>query len=125
MAQKVQVILVDDVDGGEADETVSFALDGVSYEIDVSQENAQALREALAPWVGHARRVGGRSSGRARSAAASTSSAAPAPKPSGRSRGGGRENLSAVRAWAREHGFQVSDRGRVSSEVMAAYDKAH
>src|SRR5918911_1549077 len=68
MAQKVQVILVDDVDGGEAAETVSFALDGVSYEIDVSEKNATALREALAPWVGHARRVGGRSSGgRARS----------------------------------------------------------
>ncbi len=57
MAQKVQVILVDDVDGGEAAETVSFALDGVSYEIDVSQKNAKALRDALGAWVGHARRV--------------------------------------------------------------------
>src|SRR5215213_4306718 len=63
MAQKVQVILVDDVDGGEATETVSFALDGVSYEIDVSEPNAAKLRDALAPWVGHARRVGGRSGG--------------------------------------------------------------
>src|SRR4051812_50119181 len=63
MAQKVQVILVDDVDGGEASETVSFSLDGVSYEIDVSESNAGALRDALAPWVGHARRVGGRSGG--------------------------------------------------------------
>lgn len=120
MAQKVQVILVDDVDGGEAKETVSFALDGVSYEIDVSEKNAGALRDALAPWVGHARRVGGRSSaGRSRSASSSGGS--------GRSRGssGGRHDLSDVRAWARENGYQVSDRGRVSSEVIAAYEKAH
>lgn len=116
MAQKVQVVLVDDVDGGEADETVSFALDGVSYEIDVSQENAQGLRDALAPWVGHARRVGGRSSGR-RSSGSS--------KGGSRGNGGGRENLSDVRTWARENGYQVSDRGRVSSEVMSAYQSAH
>jgi Lsr2 len=120
MAQKVQVILVDDVDGGKAEETVSFALDGVSYEIDVSEKNASALREALAPWVGHARRVGGRaSSGRSRSTSSGGGS--------GRSRGssGGRHDLSDVRAWARENGYQVSDRGRVSSEVIAAYEKAH
>jgi hypothetical protein len=121
MAQKVQVILVDDVDGGEAAETVSFALDGVSYEIDVSEKNADALREALAPWVGHARRVGGRSGGGRTRSSSSTGG-------SGRSRsssGGGRHDLSEVRAWARENGYQVSDRGRVSSEVIAAYEKAH
>jgi Lsr2 len=123
MAQKVQVILVDDFDGGEAAETVSFALDGVSYEIDVSEKNATALREALAPWVGHARRVGGRSSGgRARSSSSGGGGGG-----GGRSRGssGGRHDLSDVRAWARENGYQVSDRGRVSSEVIAAYEKAH
>jgi hypothetical protein len=119
MAQKVQVILVDDVDGGEANETVSFALDGVSYEIDVSDANAGKLRDSLAPWVGHARRVGGRSGGssggtRARSGGGS-----------GRSRGNSKHDLSDVRSWARENGFQVSDRGRVSSEVIAAYEKAH
>jgi hypothetical protein len=122
MAQKVQVILVDDVDGGEAAETVSFALDGVSYEIDVSEKNASTLRDALAQWVGHARRVGGRSGGgRSRSASSGGSGG------SGRSRGssGGRHDLSDVRAWARENGYQVSDRGRVSSEVIAAYEKAH
>jgi hypothetical protein len=122
MAQKVQVILVDDVDGGEASETVSFALDGVSYEIDVSESNAAALRDALAPWVGHARRVGGRSGGsgggRARSGGSGGSG-------SGRSRGNSKHDLSDVRSWARENGFQVSDRGRVSSEVIAAYEKAH
>ena len=123
MAQKVQVLLVDDVDGGEASETVSFSLDGVSYEIDVSEPNAAKLRDALAPWVGHARRVGGRSGGsggaRARSGGGSGSGG------SGRSRGNSKHDLSNVRSWARENGFQVSDRGRVSSEVIAAYEKAH
>ena len=113
MAQKVQVILVDDFDGGEADETVSFALDGISYEIDVSEANAEAIREALAPWLGHARRVGGRSTVRSRSSAVKSRPAAE------------RTDLSDVRSWARENGFQVSDRGRVSSEVRAAYEAAH
>ena len=110
MAQKVQVILVDDVDGGDADETVSFALDGVSYEIDLNAKNASALRDSLATWVGHARRVGGRSgAGRRRS---SRSAAAGA---------GSNE----VREWAREHGYKVSDRGRISAEVQQAYAAAH
>lgn len=116
MAQKVQVILVDDIDGGEAEETVSFALDGVSYEIDVSSDNAEQIREAMAPWIGHARRVGGRSGTRrakGRSSAANGSS------------GGARSSLADVRAWARENGYEVSDRGRVSAEVMEAYDNAH
>lgn len=112
MAQKVQVILVDDVDGGEADETVSFALDGVNYEIDLSAGNAAELRDALASWVGHARRTGGRASGARRSAGAA------------RARSGSRD-LTAVRSWARDNGFSVSDRGRVSSEVLTAYDAAH
>ena len=122
MAQKVQVILVDDVDGGEASETVSFSLDGVSYEIDVSESNAAALRDALAPWVGHARRVGGRSGGSSGGGSRAKSGSA---NSSGRSRGNSKHDLSNVRSWARENGFQVSDRGRVSSEVIAAYEKAH
>jgi len=113
MAQKTQVILVDDIDGGEADETVTFALDGVSYEIDVSDANAKAIREGLALWIGHARRVGGRSSVRARATAGRSRPAAE------------RADLSEMRAWARENGFQVSDRGRVSDEVRAAYAAAH
>jgi hypothetical protein len=124
MAQKVQVILVDDVDGGEAAETVSFALDGVSYEIDVSEKNANALRDALSSWVGHARRVGGRSGG-GRSRANSSSGSSRSRGSSGGGGGGGKHDLSDVRAWARENGYQVSDRGRVSSEVIAAYEKAH
>lgn len=110
MAQKVQVILVDDLDGGEAEESVSFSLDGVTYEIDLSSINAEALREAIAPWVGHARRVSGRV-GRGRGP--------------GRPRTVAKADLGEVRAWARENGFQVSDRGRVSAEVMSAYDGAH
>ncbi len=121
MAQKVQVILVDDVDGGEATETVTFALDGVSYEIDVSEANASALRDALAPWVGHARRVSGRGS----SAGSSSSGGGGRAKSAGRSRGNSKFDLTDVRSWARENGFQVSDRGRVSGEVLAAYEKAH
>lgn len=112
MAQKVQVILVDDVDGGEADETLSFALDGISYEIDVSAANAEAIRDALSPWVEHARRVGGRAAARGRTLVKSRPAAE-------------RTDLSDVRSWARENGYQVSDRGRVSSEVRAAYEAAH
>jgi hypothetical protein len=104
MAQRVQVVLVDDVDGGSADETVTFALDGAAYEIDLNSANAASLREALAPWVGHARRV----SGRTRSARRGARS------------GGG--NSAEIREWARSAGYSVSDRGRIPAEVKAAYD---
>lgn len=115
MAQKVQVILVDDLDGGTATETVTFALDGVSYEIDLSESNAAKLRDGFAEWVGHARKAGtSKSGGRSRAAA-----------PAGRSRGAGKPDLGDVRVWARDNGFQVSDRGRVSSQVLAAYEAAH
>lgn len=116
MAQKVQVILVDDVDGGDASETVTFGLDGVSYEIDLNDDNAAKLRDSLSTWVGHARKVGGRSGTRRRS---SSSSSAPAAA----SKGG--TDTAAVRAWARENGHDVSERGRISAEVLAAYEAAH
>ena len=109
VAQKVQVVLVDDLDGGQADETVSFSLDGVSYEIDLSAANAETMRDTLAQFVGVARRVGGRTAARGRRGAVRASS-------DGRA--------SEIRAWAKEHGFEVSDRGRVSSEVREAYEKA-
>jgi len=111
MAQKVQVLLVDDIDGGPADETVIFALDGISYEIDLTTENAAKLRDAIAPWQGHARKVGGRS---ARPAAARTT----------RSRSA-RGDAQAIRDWAKAHGHKVSERGRISAEVKAAYEAAH
>jgi hypothetical protein len=109
MAQKVQVLLVDDIDGGTADETVTFALDGVSYEIDLTTAHAAELRDAFATWVGHARKVGGRSSG--------TRTAAARPRRS--------NDAGAVRAWAKENGFEVSERGRISAEIREAYDAAH
>ncbi|NLE72602.1 MAG: Lsr2 family protein [Actinomycetales bacterium] len=106
MAQKVQVVLVDDIDGGTADETVSFSLDGVAYEIDLTSANAAKLREALAPWVGHARRVGGRrATGTRRSGSRSSSG-----------------KNAEIREWARAHGYSVSDRGRIPAEVKAAFD---
>jgi hypothetical protein len=111
MAQKVQVVLIDDIDGGEAKETVTFGLDGATYEIDLSDRNAAQLRDALAHWVGNARRVSGRSS-----------------RPTGR-RGGGSSSSStdttAVRAWAKENGYKVSERGRIAAEVQQAYAAAH
>ena len=109
MAQKVQVILVDDIDGGQADETVSFSLDGVAYEVDLSTANAAKLRDSFAPYVGVARKVGGRSpSGRGRRRAAR-----------------GDSRTSQIREWAREHGHSVNERGRISAEVVDAYEKAH
>lgn len=114
MAQKVQVLLLDDIDGNEAAETVSFALDGVSYEIDLNSDNARALRDSLSHWIGHARRVGGR--------------AAPARGSAGRRNGTVKaEGPSAhdLREWARANGFQVSERGRISEQIREAYAKAH
>lgn len=104
MAQKVTVQLVDDVDQSPADETVTFGLDGVTYEIDLTSRNAAQLRDSLATWVGHARRVGGR-------------------KSSGRPTA--RKDLNEVREWGRKNGFSVSDRGRVAADLQEAYDKAH
>ena len=109
MAQKVQVLLVDDISGAEAAESVSFSLDGVSYEIDLTAANAKKLRDDFASWVGHARRSGGRKSSRK----------------AGASAGQRRGDLGAVRQWARKNGHQASDRGRISAGILAAYDKAH
>ena len=93
---------------GHADETVSFALDGAEYEIDLSAKNASNLRDAVSPWLGHARKTGGR---RKRGTAAKV----PA-RPS---------STSDIRAWAQANGHEVSSRGRVSAEVREAYEQAH
>ena len=117
MARKVQVILSDDLDENlPADETVSFALDGVNYEIDLADKNAKELRDAFARYVQSARKVGRgtRTSGGG-----------------GRSRatgGGGRmdrEQAGAIRDWARKNGHNVSDRGRIPASVVEAYESAH
>jgi hypothetical protein len=112
MAQRVNVVLVDDIDGTDASETVSFALDGVDYEIDLSDEHAGQLRQAVAPYVGHARRTGGRRKGNRRSSG-------------GGSGGGAGASAADIRAWARENGWDVPERGRVSAEVREAYAAAN
>ena len=108
MAQKIHIVLEDDLDGSEATETVSFGLDGTSYEIDLNEKNAAALRDALAIYVGHGRKVGAAPRRGRRSAA---SSAGPSAKE--------------IRDWARANGHEVPDRGRVSAEVREAYAAAH
>jgi len=113
VAQRVQIILEDDYDGGEADETVSFALDGAEYEIDLSSANADKLREELALWIGHARKTGGRRRRTGGGAAKAADSA------------GGPGSTSEIRAWALANGHEVSSRGRVSSEIREAYERAH
>lgn len=107
MAQKVQVVLVDDIDGGPADETVSFALDGNFYEIDVSNGNARRLRDALSSYIGHARKAPrqGRRSGTRR--------------PAGRGRN------AEIRSWAKSQGISVNERGRIPGDIVRRYDATH
>jgi hypothetical protein len=114
VAQKVTVQLVDDVDGSVAESTVEFGLDGVNYTIDLSSENAGQLRDALASYVASARRTGGRK--RPSGKPGKTGGSAPSTAD--------RERNQAIREWAREQGMQVSDRGRIPSEIVEAYDKA-
>jgi hypothetical protein len=109
MAQKVQITLVDDLDGtSEADETVAFAIDGNAYEIDLSQANADKLRDALAIYVASARKASTRAS-----RATGTS-----PR---RARGGD-NRVAEIRAWAKEQGLAVNERGRIPADIVAKYD---
>ncbi|WP_061961578.1 histone-like nucleoid-structuring protein Lsr2 [Demequina flava] len=103
MAQKVQVVLVDDIDGGDASHTINFALDGTSYEIDVNDAHAAELREAFQPWIAVARKTSTRR---------------------GASRGR-REDTAKIREWAKKNGFDVSERGRISAKVREAYNQAN
>ncbi len=126
MAQRVQMILEDDIDGSAADGTVEFHLDGTDYEIDLSDAHADELREALAGWVAHARRIGGRRAPRTKTTAGSTGSAS-----TGRSSGSvnkpavsDKEQLAAMREWGQANGYMVSARGRVSATVRDAYQAA-
>ena len=109
MAQKVNIILVDDIDGSEAEETVTFGLDGTTYEIDLNADHAQELRDALAGYVGNARKVTGpRRNGARKSAAASN----------------GGTSAAEIREWARSNGFDVPERGRIPGEVRDAFEAA-
>jgi hypothetical protein len=109
MAQKVHIVLEDDLDGSEATQTVSFALDGTSYEIDLNDKNAAALRDAVATYVGHGRKVGGARRGRRSSASSS----------------GGANSAKEIRDWARSNGHKVPERGRIPGEVREAFEAAH
>lgn len=109
MARKVIETITDDIDGSEGAETISFSLDGVSYEIDLAERNATKLYDALKPYREAGRKISGtgaskRSSGRRK-----------APT----------HDLDAVRAWASKNGHKVAERGRIAQSVLDAYDAAH
>jgi hypothetical protein len=108
VAQKVQVLLIDDLDGSEADGTVRFGLDGTEYEIDLNAGHARALRDALSRYVQAARRAGG---------------GARRPARGGRRAGGGVDSTE-VREWAKAQGIEVKDRGRVPAELVARFKAA-
>lgn len=111
MARKVEVTLVDDIDGTPAERNVTFALEGKTYEIDLSQANSDKLAEVLAPFIEKGRRVTGSRTTTRSSAGRRT------PVPAG--------NAAAIRGWASENGYEVSDRGRIPADVVAAYEAAH
>jgi hypothetical protein len=106
MATKVTVELQDDLDGGPADETLRFGLGGAQYEIDLNKKNARAFRQQLAPYIEHARRAG---TGQRRRSVRSSSN---------RQRSGG------IRAWAKDQGIELSDRGRIPANVVEQYEAA-
>jgi Lsr2 len=107
MAQKVHIVLEDDLDGSDATQTVSFGLDGTSYEIDLNDNNAAALRDALAAYVGHGRKVSGSRRGRRSSSSSS---------------GGNGHSAKEIRDWARSNGHQVPERGRIPATVREAFE---
>lgn len=109
MAQKIQTFFVDDLDGGEAEGTVRFGLDGVAYEIDLNAAHAKALRKAVQKYIAAGRKAApARRSGRANSRRATN----------------GAPNPTDVREWARSHNIEVKDRGRVSSELVVKFQAA-
>jgi hypothetical protein len=109
MAQKVQTILIDDLDGSQADGTVRFGLDGTEYEIDLTAEHAQQLRDALARYVSAARR---------------TTGTARRPSGSGRRAPSSGPNTTEVREWAKAQGINVKDRGRIPAELVVKFKAA-
>ncbi|MUN64657.1 Lsr2 family protein [Kocuria sediminis] len=104
MAQSVKIILEDDLEGGPADETVQFSLDGRQYEIDLSTANAEKLREALRPYAAAGRRA------QSKPTRTTTSPSS-----------GGNPETAKIRAWAKDNGYKVSDRGRIHQSVKDAY----
>ena len=112
MAQKIQTLFIDDIDGGAAEGTVRFALDGTDYEIDLNAKHSEELRSALGKYVSHAREVGG--SGRRAGRGAGRA---------GRGTGSAL-NTTEIRNWAREQGYDIKDRGRVPADLVAKYQAA-
>lgn len=106
MAQRTQILYVDDIDGSEAEGTVRFGLDGTEYEIDLNKKHSAQFTKAIHPYIDAARKV--------------SSSRRPA-----RGSRPARHNQSDVRAWARSQGLKISDRGRIPADVLARYESAH
>lgn len=111
MAKVEKIILVDDLDGGAADETVAFAIDGSAYEIDLSKKNAQKFRDALNPFVSKARKASSRGRGRGNRSRPTVTV--------------DREQNQAIRAWAKKKGLKVSDRGRIPADIVEKYHAAN
>jgi hypothetical protein len=107
VAQRVQVLLTDDIDGSEASQTVRFGWLGAEYEIDLNDKNFSAFEKAIGKYVASARKTGGGAKARGKQKATPTA------------------DLTVVRAWARDNGYEVSDRGRVSASIMDAYTAAN
>lgn len=108
MAQQTQILLIDDLDGTPASETVSFTLDGVNYEIDLNEDNAAKFRKEMGTYISKARKVGGRRR-RGRGAAKATRSS----------------ETQAMREWAKAKGYKVSDRGRIPADIQKEYREAN
>ena len=105
MVQRVTVEMTDDIDGTEAAETIAFHVGGTAFEIDLSEKNAEKMRQVFGRYIEHARRAtGGRRSGRLRR---------------------DRHLSAAVREWAKQQGIQVSERGRIPASVVSQYEEAH
>lgn len=105
MAKRTQVILEDDLDGGPADKTVTFALDGKTYELDLNSKNAKKLSDALQPFVDKARKVGTKGKAGSRTTV--------------------RSDSKAIRAWGEANGFSVPQRGRLPANLVEAFEKAN
>ena len=109
VAQKIQTLFIDDLDGSAAEGTVRFGLDGTEYEIDLNAEHARELRDALARYIGAARRF---------------AAAARRPGRGARRGPGSGLNTTGVREWAKAQGIEVKDRGRVPAELVARFKAA-
>src|ERR1700722_17599383 len=105
VAQKITTLFIDDIDGGPAEGTVRFSLDGTEYEIDLNAKHSEELRSALGKYATHARKVGGAARRGGRGAASA-------------------QNTTEIRNWARENGIDIKDRGRVPADVVAKYQAA-